>query len=177
MSSDTKAVPGTLVTKLRKASRAVYLTTEKVVAPQLSELLMSAAGEIERLEAEVTTWRIVDWDSVTVENKRLEQKCNSLEQEATIQAQEMRTQRSSLRECYQAVTGSTGEPGDWNGANPVKEKIEELGQFITRLSEELEYVMMTREVECVSPCCGAMSVDPHCAYHRAKRVLKEAKGP
>lgn len=137
--------------------------------PSLATLAEVAVLECDGCRREGSVLRLIH------ETRGLEAKCERLEQEATIQAQEMRTQRSSLRECYQAVTGSTGEPGDWNGANPVKEKIEELRQLITRLSQELEYVMMTREVKCVSPHCRAMSVDPHCAYHRATRALEEAK--
>lgn len=50
----------------------------------------------------------------------------SLLQQATQWRQEARTQASIVRECYAAVTGNTGEPGDWNGANPVREKLEAL---------------------------------------------------
>ena len=39
--------------------------------------------------------------------------------------QEARTQASIVRECYQACTGSTGEPGDWNGADPVRKLVAE----------------------------------------------------
>ena len=48
-----------------------------------------------------------------------------LKQEAQIQAQEARSQRATVREIYQAVTGRTGEPGDWHGSQPVLALIEE----------------------------------------------------
>jgi len=41
-------------------------------------------------------------------------------QEAKIHAQEARTQRSTVHEIYQLITGATGEPGDWHGAEPVR---------------------------------------------------------
>ena len=46
-----------------------------------------------------------------------------LKQEAQIHAQESRTANASLRECYQAVTGAAGEPGNWHGATPIREAI------------------------------------------------------
>ena len=48
-----------------------------------------------------------------------------LKLEAQIQAKEARSHRATVREIYQAVTGRTGEPGDWNGAKPVLALIEE----------------------------------------------------
>jgi hypothetical protein len=44
----------------------------------------------------------------------------NLRQESLSWAQEAKTQRSTVREIYQVITGATGEPGDWNGAQPVK---------------------------------------------------------
>lgn len=42
-----------------------------------------------------------------------------LKNEAQIHAQEARTAKATIAEIYQAVTGATGEPGNWNGAKPV----------------------------------------------------------
>lgn len=58
-----------------------------------------------------------------------------LKQEAQIQAQEARSQRATVREIYQAVTGRTGEPGDWNGAKPVLALIEERDALRARVDE------------------------------------------
>lgn len=49
-----------------------------------------------------------------------------LKQEARIHAQEARTANATIAEIYQIVTGKTGEPGNWNGAEPVRKCIEEL---------------------------------------------------
>lgn len=45
--------------------------------------------------------------------------CETLRSEAQIHAQEAATQRSTVQECYRAVTQGGGEPGDWSGAKPV----------------------------------------------------------
>lgn len=49
-----------------------------------------------------------------------------LKQEAQIHAQEARTANATIAEIYQIVTGKTGEPGNWHGAEPVRKCIEEL---------------------------------------------------
>jgi hypothetical protein len=43
-----------------------------------------------------------------------------LKQEAQIHAQEAKTANSTIYEIYQCVTGATGEPGNWHGAEPVR---------------------------------------------------------
>lgn len=69
--------------------------------------------------------------------KALEALCGRLRMEAEIWAQEARTQKSTVHECYQAVTGATGEPGDWNGSRPVVERIKTLEAENARLRGEL----------------------------------------
>lgn len=46
--------------------------------------------------------------------------CERLKQEAQIHAQEARTANGTIGKIYQVVTGKTGEPGNWNGAEPVR---------------------------------------------------------
>ena len=65
---------------------------------QLKDALRSLSDQIEALTAER----------------------NAVLQQAQLWKQEARTQASIVRECYQTCTGSTGEPGDWNGADPVR---------------------------------------------------------
>ena len=57
------------------------------------------------------------------EVKRLKALAARLQQEAQIHAQESRTQASIVKECYRAATGGRGEPGDWHGAQPVKDAL------------------------------------------------------
>lgn len=57
--------------------------------------------------------------------KRAEAEAERLKQEARIWTQEARTQRATVHDCYQAVTGATGEPGDWHGAEPIRALVAE----------------------------------------------------
>jgi hypothetical protein len=49
-----------------------------------------------------------------------------LKLEAQMHAQEARTANATIAEIYQIVTGKSGEPGNWHGAEPVRKCIEEL---------------------------------------------------
>lgn len=60
------------------------------------------------------------------EIERLRNLTERLRSEAQIHSGEARTANASLREAYQAVSGGTGEPGNWNGAEPIKTEIERL---------------------------------------------------
>lgn len=46
-----------------------------------------------------------------------------LRQEAQIHAQEARTANATIAEIYQLCAGATGEPGNWHGAEPVRERL------------------------------------------------------
>ena len=46
-------------------------------------------------------------------------------QQAQIHAQEARTANATIAKIYQLITGATGEPGNWNGAEPVRKLIAE----------------------------------------------------
>ena len=60
-----------------------------------------------------------------------------LKLEAQMHAQEARTANSTIAEIYQCVTGKTGEPGNWNGAEPVRKRIAELEASEARLAVAL----------------------------------------
>lgn len=68
----------------------------------------------------------------------LEKQNAHLRQQAEQWAQEARTQRSTVLQSYQAATGATGEPGDWHGAEPIRERLSSLGDQNKRLREALE---------------------------------------
>jgi hypothetical protein len=53
-------------------------------------------------------------------------------------AMEARCQKSTVHKAYQAVTGATGEPGDWNGANPIVEALREAEALAQRRGKALE---------------------------------------
>jgi hypothetical protein len=82
---------------------------------------------------------------------------NLLEQKAQliIQAQshalEARAQRATVHEVNQAVSGATGEKGDWNGAIPVIERIAELtarAEKAEAKAKELDGLRFTHERAC-----------------------------
>ena len=59
-----------------------------------------------------------------------------LKLEAQIHAQEARTANATIAECYQAVAGGKGEPGNWHGAQPVRDCIEALRADAERADAE-----------------------------------------
>ncbi len=67
----------------------------------------------------------------------LEAERDALKLQAQIWKQEANTHKASLHECYQAATGSTGEPGNWNGAEPVKQRIGSLEAELVKCREAL----------------------------------------
>lgn len=72
------------------------------------------AVESAKYTADLCTQALADLKIVTAERDAVLQQAQQWKQEA-------RTQASIVRECYQACTGKTGEPGDWNGAKPIQE--------------------------------------------------------
>ncbi len=73
-------------------------------------------------------------EKLTSSVKEFEALTARLQSEAEIHAQEARTHRATVHEIYQIVTGKTGEPGNWNGAEPVRQRIKELEAERDRLN-------------------------------------------
>lgn len=59
-------------------------------------------------------------DALRVQLAAAEELAETLKQQAMQHAHEARTQTSTVHEIYQLITGGTGEPGDWEGAEPVR---------------------------------------------------------
>jgi hypothetical protein len=63
--------------------------------------------------------------------------CESINANLRLQAEvwacEADTQKSTVHECYQIVTGAKGEPGDWSGSKPVREAFNELKARVKEL--------------------------------------------
>jgi hypothetical protein len=59
-----------------------------------------------------------------------------LRDEAQMWKMEAMAHKSSLHEAYQACSGATGEPGNWNGAEPIKATIASLTDHIETLERE-----------------------------------------
>ena len=58
----------------------------------------------------------------------------SLLQQAQIWKQEATAQRATVHEAYRVCTGNTGEPGDWNGAEPIRKLAAERDALQAKLS-------------------------------------------
>lgn len=95
-----------------------------------SEALTNAANMLETYKHQTP--------SIIAELERLRTENEALMQQAQIWKQEALTMQNTVAECYKAVTGSTGEPGDWNGAKPVREAISELKQERDKMERALK---------------------------------------
>lgn len=90
----------------------------------------------------ITEYRRVtnrELNDLRAENERLKAERDALLMQAQIQAQEMRTQRATVREIYQLCTGESGEPGDWHGAEPVRKLMAERDALRGRVHEALGF--------------------------------------
>jgi hypothetical protein len=97
-----------IVRELRAAKN-----TDEFHQGKVDALCERAAQEIERLQSLVLRLRL----------------------EAQCHAQEARTANGTIAQTYQAVTGSTGEPGNWNGAEPVRAEIDRLRHTLKVIAE------------------------------------------
>ena len=81
-----------------------------------------------------------------------ESQLESVTQQARIWKMEALAHKTTVQECYQACTGSTGEPGDWHGANPVKEMAKRIASAKNDAFEQAAKVCETFD-----PCPGQWS--------------------
>jgi len=79
-------------------------------------------------QADVATRILNSMKLKDAEIATLTAKLAAVTQQAQIWKMEAMAHKSTVQECYQACTGSTGEMGDWNGANPVKEMAAKLAE-------------------------------------------------
>lgn len=91
--------------------------------------------------------------------------CERLRLEAQIHAGEARTANATIREIYQAATGSTGEPGSWNGALPVRAELERLRRDLS----EARSALAAAQAE-------AALGDDYGAVHAVREVVREGLG-
>lgn len=102
--------------------------------------------------------------------------------EAQCHAQEARTANATVAECYQAATGGTGEPGNWNGAEPVKQRIQGLEALVEQMTQALEpFAKMANFLDNTSKrrdaiyCGGSPGLCSEVVqgdYHNARDALK-----
>lgn len=97
---------------------------------QVREILITAIT----LDNDTTNALLSDVDSLPIVTlrdaetavERLQELVDRLKLEAKGHAQEARTANATIAEAYQAVTGAKGEPGNWNGAVPIRTEVERL---------------------------------------------------
>ena len=116
--------------------------------------------DIEELKQDVTQLPNCSWSASTVLEliNRLEAAESQLEavtQQARIWKMEALAHKSTVEECSQACTGSTGEPVDWHGANPVKEMAMKLATAKKDAFEQAAKV------------CDAQQLEPECPERAA----------
>ncbi len=70
--------------------------------------------------------------------------------QAQIHAQEARTANATIAEIYQVCTGATGEPGNWNGAEPVRAmRLDaERYRYLRSQHEDREYAVFSWDDDC-----------------------------
>lgn len=70
----------------------------------------------------------------------LEALAERLKHEAQLHAQEARTANATIAEIYREVSGGKGEPGNWNGAEPVRAELTALRARVTELEAALRTI-------------------------------------
>jgi|GEM_PF-3492462 len=97
------------------------MTTEHI---EVAETIRELRAQVDALTAERDQYLALfngskdEYHSCRIERDAMKQQAQQWKMEAE-------THKSTVNECYQACTGSTGEPGNWNGANPVRELVKE----------------------------------------------------
>lgn len=76
-------------------------------------------------------------DAAIERAEKAEALIDRLRREAEQHAQEARTANATIAEIYQAVTDATGEPGNWNGAEPVRARLTALKARVAELEGAL----------------------------------------
>jgi len=71
--------------------------------------------------------------------------CDILRQEAKIHAQEARSQKATVHEIYQIISGGKGEPGDWSGARPVREFVQAKEEQLAAAERTISRVQADRD--------------------------------
>jgi hypothetical protein len=84
------------------------------------------------------------------ENEELRNLTADLRLQAQTNAMEARGANATINEIYQIISGGKGEPGNWNGAEPVRRYVEAAKGEILRLETELvlsKPVFSRRQIE------------------------------
>lgn len=112
-------------------------------------------------------------DTARAEIERLRALADRLTLEAQVHAQEARTANSTIYEIYQVLSGSTGEPGTWNGAEPARKFVSAAQERIAELEGALEpFALISSEGVVPAGYEGFATITTSAEYfHRAARAL------
>lgn len=77
-------------------------------------------------------------ESLQREKEELRNLADRLKQEAQIHAMGSRCANATINEIYQIISGGKGEPGNWNGAEPVRRYAEAAEAEVKRLQAEID---------------------------------------
>lgn len=100
--------------------------------------LAAAQADFEqRILSALTPDFLSELDTARAEIERLRGLADRLTLEAQAHASEARTANSTIYEIYQVLSGSTGEPGNWNGAEPARQFVTAAQARIAELEERL----------------------------------------
>jgi hypothetical protein len=128
--------------------------------------LIVQADEIGEAQQAITDLS-ADLAALTSENANLRLQAESW-------AMEAKTHESSLHEAYQAVTGATGEPGNWNGARPIIEALAAKDAEIERLREALKPFAKTDLTKTLPDDWPISRTFQACYFRRAHAALNHA---
>lgn len=117
---------------LRNNKELTAAMVQNRICKGFNELYTRPPAQQEQLIAELR--------SVTAERDAILQQAKQWKMEA-------KTQGAIVKEIYQAITGAAGEPGDWNGAEPVKEVIAERDALKARIDGGVRVEILADNLE------------------------------
>ncbi len=129
------------IDELPYKANARFIAAAPSLVKRLVEALERAEGVIEAVRLQASSWK-----------------------------GEAKTQQSIVHEIYQIVSEAKGEPADWNGAKPVRDRIAELEAENAELIGALQQIAM--DAQGSSHCDPAQSVWAN--YHTATEALSRA---
>ena len=130
---------------------------------------------IEDAKADIATLATA-LEASQAEVERLKQERDALKLEAQIHAGEARAANSTIYEIYQVLSGSTGEPGNWNGAEPARQYVTAAQERIAELEGALEpFALISSKGVVPKGYEGLATITTSAEYfHRADATLSPA---
>jgi hypothetical protein len=99
---------------------------------------------------------------VEAELQQARELCERLKSEAKMHAHEARAANETLFEIYQAVSGGTGEPGNWHGSKPVVDALQQAREERTAwriTAENAEAAVKQARIDALEEAMQAVSAE------------------